>query len=92
MASRQRYRLRARKTLIDKVILEQLYDPMTHLVNNSITHGIETPEERSAQNKFPVGQITIRAFFQGNQTVISVADDGAGMTWNGLKQRQFKRA
>lgn len=66
-------------TLIDKVILEQLYDPMTHLVNNSITHGIETLEERTAKGKSPVGTIAIRAFHQGNQTVISVADDGAGI-------------
>ncbi|MUL37424.1 hybrid sensor histidine kinase/response regulator [Gloeocapsopsis dulcis] len=67
------------ETLIDKVILEQLYDPMTHLVNNSITHGIETLEERIAKGKSPVGTIAIRAFHQGNQTVISVADDGAGI-------------
>nr|WP_289501155.1 hybrid sensor histidine kinase/response regulator [Gloeocapsopsis sp. IPPAS B-1203] len=72
-------KLEGRDTLIDKVILEQLYDPMTHLVNNSITHGIETPEERIAKGKPPIGTITIRAFHQGNQTVISVADDGAGI-------------
>ncbi|PPS45352.1 hybrid sensor histidine kinase/response regulator [Chroococcidiopsis sp. TS-821] len=72
-------KIEGRDTLIDKVILEQLYDPMTHLVNNSITHGIETPEERIAQGKSPTGTITIRAFHQGNQTVISVSDDGAGI-------------
>ncbi|AFZ29696.1 putative CheA signal transduction histidine kinase [Gloeocapsa sp. PCC 7428] len=72
-------KIEGRDTLIDKVILEQLYDPMTHLVNNSITHGIETPEERIAQGKPPIGTITIRAFHQGNQTVISVSDDGAGI-------------
>jgi len=78
-------------TLIDKVILEQLYDPMTHLVNNAITHGIETPEERSAQGKSPIGQITIRAFHQGNQTVIAVADDGAGIDPEGVKAKAVQK-
>ena len=68
-----------RDTLIDKMILEHLYDPMTHLVNNAITHGIERPEERRAVAKPDTGRITIRAFHQGNQTVISVSDDGAGI-------------
>lgn len=67
------------ETLIDKGILEQLYDPMTHLVNNAITHGIETPDERTAKGKAAAGKITIRAFYQGNQTVITVSDNGAGI-------------
>jgi chemosensory pili system protein ChpA (sensor histidine kinase/response regulator) len=79
------------ETLIDKVILEQLYDPMTHLVNNAITHGIETAEERVAHNKSPIGQITIRAFLQGNQTVISVADDGAGIDSESVKAKAIQK-
>ncbi|MEM8716671.1 MAG: hybrid sensor histidine kinase/response regulator, partial [Cyanobacteria bacterium P01_G01_bin.4] len=68
-----------RDTLIDKMILEQLYDPMTHLVNNAITHGIESPSTRVENSKSPVGTITIRSFHQGNQTIISVTDDGGGI-------------
>lgn len=68
-----------RDTLIDKMILERLYDPMTHLVNNAITHGIESPEERMAMGKPREGTITVRAFYQGNQTVIYIADNGAGI-------------
>jgi chemosensory pili system protein ChpA (sensor histidine kinase/response regulator) len=71
--------IEGRDTLIDKMIVEQLYDPMTHLVNNAIAHGIETPEERIAAGKPPTGKIVIRTFHQGNQTVISVSDDGAGI-------------
>jgi chemosensory pili system protein ChpA (sensor histidine kinase/response regulator) len=78
-------------TLIDKMILEQLYDPMTHLVNNAITHGIETPEERHALNKPPVGKITIRVFHQGNQTIISVTDDGAGIDPEIVKAKALKK-
>jgi chemosensory pili system protein ChpA (sensor histidine kinase/response regulator) len=80
-----------RDTLIDKVILEQLYDPMTHLVNNAITHGIELPEERVAKGKSPVGLITIRAFHQGNQTVISVSDDGAGIDPEQVKVKAIQK-
>ncbi len=49
-------------TLIDKMIVEHLYDPLTHLVNNAITHGIETPEVRASAGKLPEGEITVRAF------------------------------
>ncbi|MBW4649992.1 MAG: response regulator [Kastovskya adunca ATA6-11-RM4] len=68
-----------RETLIDKTLLEHLYDPLTHLVNNAITHGIETPDVRRDKGKPACGRITLRAFHQGNQTVISVSDDGAGI-------------
>ncbi|HEY9750223.1 MAG TPA: hybrid sensor histidine kinase/response regulator, partial [Allocoleopsis sp.] len=80
-----------RETLIDKMILEQLYDPMTHLVNNAIAHGIETPEVRQAAGKPPVGRITIRAFHQGNQTVISVSDDGAGIDPDRVKAKAIEK-
>ena len=68
-----------KEVLIDKMILEHLYDPLTHLVNNAITHGIEPPEVRKAGGKLATGQITLQAFQQGNQTVISISDDGAGI-------------
>ncbi len=83
--------LEGRETLIDKVILEQLHDPITHLVNNAITHGIEAPEDRSNRGKSPVGQITIRAFHQGNQTAIVVADDGAGIDTEQVKAKAIKK-
>lgn len=78
-------------TLIDKMILEQLYDPMTHLVNNAITHGIETPEERQRLKKPPVGKIIIRAFHQGNQTIVSVTDDGAGIDLERVKTKALSQ-
>ncbi|HIK10805.1 MAG TPA: response regulator [Oscillatoriaceae cyanobacterium M33_DOE_052] len=71
--------IEGRDTLVDKMILENLYSPLTHLANNALAHGIETTEARSAKGKNPTGQITIRAFHQGNQTVIAVSDDGAGI-------------
>lgn len=83
--------IEGRETLIDKMILEQLYDPMTHLVNNAITHGIETPQERQAAGKSPVGKITVRSFHQGNQTVISVMDDGAGIDPERVKAKAIEK-
>ncbi|TBR59044.1 histidine kinase [Westiellopsis prolifica IICB1] len=71
--------VQGRDTLIDKMILEHLKTPLTHLLNNAIAHGIETPEERRSQGKPPVGTISVSAFHQGNQTIICVSDDGAGI-------------
>ncbi len=80
------------ETLIDKMILEQLYDPMTHLVNNAIAHGIEAPELRQAASKPIKGQITLRVYHQGNQTVISVSDDGAGIDPIRVKAKAIQKA
>ncbi|HEY9729508.1 MAG TPA: hybrid sensor histidine kinase/response regulator [Chroococcales cyanobacterium] len=80
-----------RETLIDKMILENLYDPMTHLVNNALTHGIESPEVRRAAGKSPVGQITLKAFHQGNQTVISISDDGAGIDAERVREKAIEQ-
>ncbi|MEA5503361.1 response regulator [Halotia wernerae UHCC 0503] len=77
-------------TLIDKMILDHLTDPLTHMLNNAIAHGIETPEVRQAVGKIPIGEITIRAFHQGNQTIISVGDDGAGIDTEGIKAKAIK--
>ncbi len=78
-------------TLIDKMIVEHLYDPLTHLVNNAITHGIETPEARKQAGKSPEGSITVRAFYQGNQTVIYVADDGGGINTAFVKEKAVQK-
>ena len=80
-----------RETLIDKMILEHLSDPMTHLINNALTHGIETPQIRRAAGKSATGKITLRAFHQGNQTVISVSDDGAGIDPERVRAKAVER-
>ncbi|MEB3229294.1 MAG: hybrid sensor histidine kinase/response regulator [Synechocystis sp.] len=77
--------------LIDKMILEHLYNPMTHLVNNAITHGIENPAERRQAGKPPEGHLAVRAFLQGNQTLITVSDDGAGINGERVKQKAIEK-
>jgi chemosensory pili system protein ChpA (sensor histidine kinase/response regulator) len=66
-------------TLIDKMILDHLTYPLTHILNNAIAHGIETPQVRQAAGKSATGIISIRALQEVNQTVISVSDDGVGI-------------
>jgi chemotaxis protein histidine kinase CheA/ActR/RegA family two-component response regulator len=83
--------IEGRETLIDKMILEHLNDPMTHLVNNAVAHGIETPADRVKKGKPPVGRITISTFHQGNQTIISVSDDGAGIDTDRVKQKALQK-
>jgi chemotaxis protein histidine kinase CheA/FixJ family two-component response regulator len=80
-----------RDTLIDKMILEQLTDPMTHLVNNAVAHGVENPSDRTANGKTPTGRITVSAFHQGNQTIISVNDDGGGIDAQRVKQKALQK-
>jgi len=80
-----------RDTLIDKVLLEQLYDPLTHLINNAVSHGIESSSDREQMGKHPCGIITLHAFYQGNQTVIVVEDDGAGIDADRVREKAFEK-
>ena len=67
-------------TELDKGLIEKISDPMTHLVRNSLDHGIEMPNDRIAKGKDPQGTITLRAAHQGGNIVIQVSDDGAGLS------------
>lgn len=66
-------------TELDKSVIEAIVDPLTHLVRNSLDHGIELPAERVAKGKVAKGTITLRAFHHGGNIVIEVSDDGAGL-------------
>ncbi len=66
-------------TELDKGLIEKIADPLTHLVRNSLDHGIEMPEQRIASGKPEKGTITLQAAHQGGNVVISVSDDGAGL-------------
>jgi two-component system chemotaxis sensor kinase CheA len=66
-------------TDLDKGILDQLAEPLTHLVRNAVDHGVETPAERVAQGKSPQGFVKLNAYHQANHVVIEIGDDGRGM-------------
>ena len=74
-------------TLIDRSILEALSDPLMHLVRNAFDHGIEDPATRQAQGKPAQAVIEIKAAHRGNQTIITVSDDGNGINLNKIRAR-----
>lgn len=64
---------------IDNAVVEKLGDPLVHLVRNAIDHGLETPEERVAKGKSPVGNVHLRARSEGSLVVLELSDDGRGI-------------
>jgi len=74
-------------TLVDRNILEALNDPLMHLLRNAFDHGIEEPETRCAHGKPEEGTIEIRAFHQGNRTIILLRDDGGGIPVDKIRAR-----
>ncbi|GAB2798073.1 chemotaxis protein CheA [Halomonas shantousis] len=68
-----------KSTELDKSLIERIIDPLTHLVRNSLDHGIETPEAREAKGKSRTGRLTLSAQHQGGNILIEVIDDGAGL-------------
>ncbi|HSH04366.1 MAG TPA: hybrid sensor histidine kinase/response regulator [Anaerolineae bacterium] len=78
-------------TELDKRVLEQIKDPIMHLLRNAVDHGIETPEQRLANNKPEVGTIVLSASQQGNNIVIAVRDDGQGLDLDAIRKTAVKR-
>ena len=75
-------------TELDRGVVEELNDPLLHMIRNSMDHGIEAPEARAAAGKPPVATLQLRAYHQSGNIVIEVQDDGAGLN----KERILKRA
>ncbi|MBW1741257.1 MAG: chemotaxis protein CheW [Deltaproteobacteria bacterium] len=71
--------LQGKEVELDKTIIEGLGDPLTHLVRNSVDHGIEVPDVRRKQGKDPAGQIVLRAYHEAGQVNIEITDDGKGL-------------
>ncbi len=71
--------MEGKETELDKTIIEAIKDPLTHMVRNSVDHGIETPDVRRAAGKPEAGTVTLRAYHEGGQVNIEIADDGAGI-------------
>ncbi|MCX6594574.1 MAG: chemotaxis protein CheA [Acidobacteria bacterium] len=79
------------ETELDKTVIEQLSDPLLHLVRNAIDHGIESPAERVRRGKPPVGKIQLRASYAGAFVLVSVSDDGAGLNCDAIRARAIER-
>ena len=79
------------ETELDKSLIEELNDPMVHLMRNAADHGVEMPQERLAMGKPAKGTVTVRAEHEGNHIVISIEDDGKGMNPEKLKQKALEK-
>src|SRR3712207_1103547 len=80
-------RMEGRDTELDKTILEAVRDPLTHLIRNSVDHGIELPEVRRAAGKPETGTLLLRACHEGGQVNIEISDDGAGIDPDRLRAK-----
>ena len=78
-------------TELDKSLVEEIGDPLVHIIRNSCDHGIETPEERTAKGKPEGGTISLKAYNEGNQIVIQIDDDGKGLDPQMLKEKSFEK-
>ena len=79
--------LRGGRTELDRVVLERMAGPFEHMVRNAIVHGIETPKVRRALGKAETGELRLEVRQEGNEIVIVVADDGAGLDLAGIRAR-----
>lgn len=78
-------------TELDKTLIEEINDPLVHLVRNSIDHGIETPEDRKALGKPELGTVTLSAEHEGNNIIISIEDDGKGIDTEAIKEKAIQK-
>ncbi len=79
------------ETELDKSVLEEISDPLMHLIRNSVDHGLELPEDRKAKGKPERGMVKLAAFQEGNNIVIEVIDDGRGMDIEAIKKKAIER-
>ena len=79
------------ETELDKLIIEELADPLMHIMRNAIDHGIERPLDREMRGKAKVGIIALRAYQQGSYVVIEVEDDGAGMSAEAIRKKAVEK-
>jgi two-component system chemotaxis sensor kinase CheA len=84
--------MEGKETELDKTIIEAIKDPLTHLVRNSVDHGIELPEVRMKAGKERSGRLILRAFHEGGQVNIEISDDGAGLNQDRLRKKAIERA
>lgn len=83
--------MEGKETELDRTIIEAIKDPLTHIVRNSIDHGIELPEVRESRGKSPEGRLFLRAFHEGGQVNIEISDDGAGIDPDRIKAKALQR-
>jgi two-component system chemotaxis sensor kinase CheA len=86
-----RIEMEGKHTELDKTIIEAIKDPLTHIIRNSVDHGLETPEVRRAKGKDPVGTVKLKAFHEGGYVIIEIIDDGAGLNIPRIKAKAVEK-
>jgi two-component system chemotaxis sensor kinase CheA len=82
--------LSGQETDLDKGILDAIAEPLTHLVRNAVSHGIEPAEQRRSQGKPPRGKVRLNAYHQGNQVVVEISDDGRGIDAQRIRSKAIE--
>jgi two-component system chemotaxis sensor kinase CheA len=83
--------MEGREIEVDRTVLDEIGEPLIHLLRNSVDHGVEMPEDRAKSSKSETGKITLLAQRNGNQVIIEVLDDGAGIDPEKIKESAFKK-
>lgn len=78
-------------TELDRTVIDEIGDPLVHLIRNAIDHGIEMPEERLKQGKSRKGKITLEAYHSGNHVFVEIIDDGAGINRDLIQKLSIER-
>lgn len=79
------------ETELDRTVIDEIGDPLVHLLRNSVDHGIESPEARRAKGKNEEGTVVLRAFHSGNHVFIEIEDDGAGINKDKVLQKAISK-
>jgi two-component system, chemotaxis family, sensor kinase CheA len=85
------FNIEGEETEIDKNIIESLMDPLVHIIRNSIDHGIEKTEARKKKGKSSSGNLLLKAYYKGNNVVIEITDDGAGLDIEKIKNKCIEK-
>lgn len=83
--------MKGKETEVDRTVIDEIGDPLIHLIRNSIDHGIENPEERIKSGKDKVGNVKLRAYPDGNNVVIEVEDDGKGIDIEKVRKKAIEK-
>ena len=86
-----RLEMEGKETELDKTLIEAIKDPLTHMVRNSVDHGIEMPDVRVANGKDPEGTLSLRAYHEGGQVNIEINDDGGGIHPEKIKKKAIEK-
>src|SRR4029077_7474219 len=76
---------------LDRTIVEELADPLMHMVRNALDHGIETPAERAAQRKNATARLLLKAHHHAGQVLIEITDDGRGLNREAIRAKAIQR-